>query len=120
MCEQRMVFGEDADCYEKARAGYPEALVDDVLGFAGSETDHGALEVGAGTGKATVAFAAKGVEIVALEPHRAMNAVARRNCERFPRVRVEVTTFEDWTLRSEHFNARGASVTMAELAASLT
>jgi SAM-dependent methyltransferase len=55
-----------------------------------------ALEVGAGTGKATVAFAARGVEIVALEPSEAMAAVARRNCEPFPNVRIELSTFEDW------------------------
>jgi len=29
--EQRLVFGEDAELYEKARAGYPESLVDDAL-----------------------------------------------------------------------------------------
>ncbi len=98
-----MVFGEDAELYDKARPGYPDALVDDVFGFVGSGAERGALEVGAGTGKATVAFAARGLEIVALEPHPAMAAVARRNCERFPRVRLEVTTFEDWPLQPRRF-----------------
>jgi hypothetical protein len=35
MREQRMVFGEVADLYNKARAGYAEPVVDEVLRFAG-------------------------------------------------------------------------------------
>jgi SAM-dependent methyltransferase len=99
--EQRFVFGEAAELYDRARAGYPEALVDDVLGFTGVEGGQlRALEVGAGTGKATVAFAARGVEILALEPSPAMAAVAMRHCGRFPRVSIAGITFEDWPLQA--------------------
>src|SRR5258708_2218356 len=93
--EQRFVFAEVADLYDRARPGYPEALVDDVLAFTGTPAPR-VLEVGAGTGKATVAFAARGLDIVALEPTPEMAAVAARNCRSFPGVRVEVSTFEDW------------------------
>ena len=103
--EQRLVFGEDAELYEKARAGYPESLVDDVLSFVGVEASQvRALEVGAGTGKATRSFARRGVEIVALEPSAAMAAVARGNCGRFANVRVDVTSFEDWPLEAAAFH----------------
>ncbi|WP_460492072.1 hypothetical protein [Dactylosporangium cerinum] len=50
------VFGEVADDYERFRPDYPPALIDDVLAYAGLD-GAAALEVGAGTGKATVAFA---------------------------------------------------------------
>src|ERR1700737_852399 len=93
--EQRFVFGEVADLYDRARPGYPGALGDDVLGFCGLPAPR-VLEVGAGTGKATVAFAARGLEVVALEPSPEMAAVAARNCEAFPRTSVQVSTFEDW------------------------
>ena len=97
MREQRLVFGEVAELYDRARPGYPHALIDDVISFAGPASARlRALEVGAGTGKATVSFAAHGLEILALEPSAAMAAVARRNCERFGRVRIEATSFEDW------------------------
>lgn len=97
MREQATVFGEVAELYDKARAGYSDELVDTVLEFAeGSPDDVSALEVGAGTGKATVAFAARGLGIVALEPDPAMASVAMRNCATFPRVRIDVTTFEAW------------------------
>ena len=93
--EHRFVFGEVADLYDRVRPGYPEALVDDVLGFCGLPAPR-VLEVGAGTGKATVAFAARGLEIVALAPTAEMAAVAVRNSAAYPTVTVEVTTFEDW------------------------
>ena len=76
--EQRFVFGEVADLYDRARPGYPEQLVEDVLRFRGLPAPR-VLEVGAGTGKATVVFAARGLEIVALEPTPEMAAVAARN-----------------------------------------
>jgi SAM-dependent methyltransferase len=95
MRQQRLVFGEVAELYDTARASYPDALMDDVIAFAGGPAVR-ALEVGAGTGKATVGFAARGLEILALEPSEDMAAVARRNCQPFPRVRIEPTSFEDW------------------------
>jgi ubiquinone/menaquinone biosynthesis C-methylase UbiE len=97
MREQRLVFGEVAELYDSARAGYPDALIDDVLSFAGAGGPGlRAVEVGAGTGKATVSFAARGLEIVAIEPSAAMAAVARRKTAKFPGVSVEETSFEEW------------------------
>jgi SAM-dependent methyltransferase len=105
MREQRLVFGEVAELYDRARAGYPDAVFGDVLGFAGPDGPRlRALEVGAGTGKATVGFAARGLEILALEPSAAMAAVARRNCQPFPGVRVESASFEDWPVQPGGFS----------------
>jgi SAM-dependent methyltransferase len=96
-----MVFGEVAELYDKVRAGYPQALIDEVLAFAGSHPR--AVEVGAGTGRATVAFADRGLEILALEPNPAMAAVGMRNCRRFPNVRMRVSRFEDWPVERKRF-----------------
>lgn len=104
MREQRLVFGEVAELYDRARAGYPDALVDDVIDFAGGDGPHlRALEVGAGTGKATVSFAARGLEILAVEPSADMAAVARRNTEAFPKVRIEETSFEGYAVEPGGF-----------------
>jgi SAM-dependent methyltransferase len=98
--ERRLTFGEVAEAYDRARPSYPEALVADVIEPAGAER---ALEVGAGTGKATVLFAERGVSVLALEPSAEMAAVARRNCARYPGVRIEERDFEHWEAGSEHF-----------------
>ena len=89
--ERRGVFGEAADDYERARPGYPSALVDDVVAAAGPGP---ALEVGAGTGKATVAFAAHGLDLTCVEPDPRMAAVLHR---KVPSARIVPGSFEDWT-----------------------
>jgi SAM-dependent methyltransferase len=76
---RRLVFGEIAELYEARRPGYPVALIDDLVAWAGQGTDPpAALEVGAGTGKATRLMSARGVAVTAIEPSAEMAAVARR------------------------------------------
>ena len=70
-------FGEVAERYERFRPGYPSELVDAVLAYAGGPVRR-ALEIGAGTGKATRAFAARGVHVTATDPDAAMLAELRR------------------------------------------
>lgn len=90
------MFGEVAETYDRVRPGYPEALVDDVLAYAGASPGDRAIEVGAGTGRATVLFASRGLRIDAVEPSPAMAAVARQNLAAFPAVVVHEVLFEDY------------------------
>jgi trans-aconitate methyltransferase len=95
---RRLSFGGVAELYDRARPSYPEALVDDVLEFAGvgvGPADR-VLDVGAGTGKATLLFAERGLDVVGLEPSAEMAAVARRNCAGYANVTIEQTEFERW------------------------
>jgi SAM-dependent methyltransferase len=101
--EQRLIFGEIAELYDRSRPSYPAALVDDLMQLAGLDGEQPVLEVGAGTGKATVAFASRGVPVLALEPSDAMAAYARRNCAGYPDVRIEVTDFERWDPAGERY-----------------
>ena len=91
--EQRTVFGEVAELYERTRPGYPDGLFDAVLEFGDLHAGDRALEVGAGTGKATRGFIARGLDVLALEPAPGMADVLRHS---YPSV-IE-TTFEDWTV----------------------
>ena len=93
--ERRLAFGAVADLYDRARPSYPPALVDDVLEFAGARHGDPAIEVGAGTGKATVLFARRGLRIVALEPSFEMARVARGKLVAYD-VTIEQTEFERW------------------------
>src|SRR5690349_14063941 len=92
----RTSFDRNADLYDAARPAYPEALVDAVVARSGIRAGGRILEIGAGTGKATVPFARRGYAILALEPGANMAAVLRRNVAAFPAVSVEETTFEAW------------------------
>ena len=89
----RLVFGQVAERYERVRPSYPQALVDQVVELAPGGP---ALEVGAGTGKATVIFARRGLTVHAVEPTAEMASIARSRCADFPGVTIEETDFEDW------------------------
>lgn len=71
-------FGSVAADYEQFRLGYPDELVDDVLAYAGQPI-RTAIEIGAGTGKATRVFARRGIAVTATEPDAAMLAELRRH-----------------------------------------
>ncbi|MEV6978526.1 class I SAM-dependent methyltransferase [Kitasatospora sp. NPDC093806] len=91
------VFGEVAETYDASRAGYPSALVSTVLDYA-DLGDRPAVESGAGTGKATVPFAAAlgDSPLLCVEPDARMAAVLRRNTADRPNVRIHVGPFEEW------------------------
>jgi len=92
----RTSFDRSAELYDTARPSYPEALVDEALARSGIPAGGRILEIGAGTGKATLPFARRGYAMVALEPGANMAAVLRRKVAAFPEVVVEETTFEAW------------------------
>jgi SAM-dependent methyltransferase len=93
-----LLFGSVAERYERYRLDYPDELVDTVLRYA-ERPVRAALEVGAGTGKATRSFAARGIEVTALEPDVDMARVLSRVTHGLP-VRPVVTTFEDFRTES--------------------
>jgi SAM-dependent methyltransferase len=76
--ERSRSFGAVARAYEAYRPGYPDALVDEVLDYVG-EPVRTALEIGAGTGKATRIFAARGIAVTATDPDAAMLTELRRH-----------------------------------------
>lgn len=94
--ERRLTFGEVAELYDRARPTYPAELVREVIELAGVEPRQRVLEVGAGTGKATAMFAARGLPVIALEPSAAMATIARRTCAPYPEVEIVQSDFERW------------------------
>jgi SAM-dependent methyltransferase len=90
---RRVSFDARAELYDAARPSYPDALADDVISHGGRRV----LEIGPGTGKATLVFARRGASIVAIEPGASLAAVLRRNVAGLD-VSVENTTFEAWPI----------------------
>lgn len=86
-----VIFGRDAVRYDDARPSYPPEAIAHVTGLIAAEV---AVEVGAGTGKATGAMARPGLRLTCLEPSPQMAAMLEAKA--FPGVSVIVTTFEDW------------------------
>jgi SAM-dependent methyltransferase len=96
--ERRTVFGEVAAEYERTRPAYPDGLFDIVMQFGALARGDRALEIGAGTGKATRGFLARGLAVTALEPSAPMAELLRVSD-----VEVIETTFEEWPLEPHAF-----------------
>jgi SAM-dependent methyltransferase len=80
-------FGADAERYDLARPSYPVALIDDLV----ADRPVQVLDVGCGTGKAARPLAARGCDVLGVEPDARMAAVARSHG-----LTVEVSSFEGW------------------------
>jgi SAM-dependent methyltransferase len=92
MSGRALSFGARAEAYERFRPGYPSQLFDMVLTYS-DQPVRTALEIGAGTGKATRLFARQGISVTATEPDGAMLAELRRHVP--PHVRTRRAAFED-------------------------
>ena len=97
--EQRLIFGEVADEYDAFRPSYPEEVFDVIAEYGDLHVGDRALEIGAGTGKATTKIAARGFAVTALEPSPEMAAVLRAKG-----IDPIVTTFESWPLERGAFH----------------
>ncbi len=106
MSEQslRATFDQDAERYDRARPGYPESLLDDLARQAGLGPGSRVLEIGPGTGQATVALAARGLDAVAVEFGASLAGVLRRRTTGLP-VEVVVGAFEEQPAPPRAFDA---------------
>jgi SAM-dependent methyltransferase len=92
----KVTFESRADQYHSARPDYPDELYDVLVAAANLRPGARLLEVGCGTGKATIPLAARGFEITALELGSRLAAVARANLAGYDGVRVVEMPFEAW------------------------
>ncbi|MGW8981362.1 class I SAM-dependent methyltransferase [Streptomyces parvus] len=97
-------FDDDAELYDRARPGYPAELYDDLADLAGAVPGSRVLEIGCGTGQATVPLAGRGCRITAVEAGPRMAAIARRNLAASPAAEVVTAEFESWPLPAEPFD----------------
>jgi len=92
----RETFEEAPELYDRARPSYPEEVFDDLVAFAALPPGGRILEIGCGTGKATLPLARRGFEIVCIELGQGLAAVANRNLAPFSNVEVVNAPFERW------------------------
>jgi SAM-dependent methyltransferase len=104
----RTTFDEVAEQYDRARPTYPAQLFDDLVAAAGLRPGARLLEIGCGTGKATLPLAERGLEIVCVELGAGLARVARRNLASFPRVEIVNAPFETWEGSAGSFDAVAA------------
>ena len=99
MVARALSFGTVAEAYERFRPGYPVELLELVTAYAGAPI-RTALEIGAGTGKATRLFAQGGIAVTATEPDAAMLAELRKH--QSANVTTVQSAFEDLPLDTSY------------------
>jgi SAM-dependent methyltransferase len=62
------------------------------------------LEVGCGTGQATLPFAKRGYSMLCLEMGENLALLAIEKCRQYPNVEIRVASFEDWDPQGESFD----------------
>lgn len=99
MSGRALSFGVMAEAYERFRPGYPAELADLVMAYAGQPV-RTALEIGAGTGKATRLLAQRVGRVTATEPDGGMLAEL---CKHVPaNVQSVQAAFEDLQLGEKY------------------
>ncbi len=88
------LFDEAAVAYDRFRGGYAPGLFDTLAALV--PADGTIVEIGAGTGIATVPLAQTAAHLVALEPATAMREIAATKLAPYPGVELIGSTFENW------------------------
>ncbi|MCQ2420563.1 MAG: hypothetical protein MJ118_05450, partial [Clostridia bacterium] len=65
--ELRKIFNEDEVNYDRYRPGYPDALYNDIFRCAALHEGSSVLEIGTGTGQATLPFLQKSCNVTGIE-----------------------------------------------------
>jgi SAM-dependent methyltransferase len=101
--ERRLSFDKIAEAYDRYRPSYPAALIDHIERTASLGPHSRLLEIGCGPGKATILFAARGYEIVCIEPGATLIRLATEKLRNFP-VSFVNCLFEEWQATRQAFD----------------
>lgn len=110
-----------ADAYLK-RPDYADAAIDAMLSIAGAEKADKFCDVGAGVAHLTLMLAARGLDVVAVEPNDAMRANGIKRTERLTNVRWHEGTGEQTGQSVQAFDmvTFGSSFNVCDRPAALT
>lgn len=101
--ERRLSFGATAQAYDAMRPRYGARTFDAIVEYAGLAANDRVLDIGCGTGIASLPFAERGNRLLCIDPSEGMTAVARERLGAFERVEVRTVAFEDCDLTAGQF-----------------
>jgi len=105
--ERRVHFDEITAEYDKIRWDYPDELFKDAINYCNKNSpgkDKRAVEIGAGTGKATAPFLDKGYDVTAVEMGINMTEFLIDRYKKYNNFRVITSTFEDAVLMDNYYD----------------
>jgi ubiquinone/menaquinone biosynthesis C-methylase UbiE len=102
--EKRTHFDEIVTNYDKIRPNYPDKLFANLIEYAGLGINKKALEIGAGTGKATRPILEAGYNVTAVEIGANMAAFLSDKYKGYKNFNVIVSAFEDADLQENAYD----------------
>ena len=92
--ERRLSFDQNPENYDRHRPGYADELYREIFRYSGLNREMRALEIGVGTGLATLPILQTGCEVVAVEAGRNLASFVREKFSEYPNFRVVHSDFE--------------------------
>jgi SAM-dependent methyltransferase len=101
----RTTFEGVPELYDRARPTYPDEIFDDLVALGQLPNRARLVEIGCGTGQATLELAERGYQVTCVELGEQLAAIARRKLSPFPTVEVINANFENWQPSQADFDA---------------
>lgn len=98
------MFDQTAEYYDKFRPSYPAEIIDKIISTANICSNSRALEIGAGSGKATELFVPYKFNIHCVEPGENLVKKGRIKFSGYNNVRFEVARFEELDLLPKQYD----------------
>ncbi|MBK1813227.1 methyltransferase domain-containing protein [Clostridium sp. YIM B02505] len=100
----RLTFNEVASEYDRMRPLYAEELFEDVIKYTDLDSSKNALEIGIGTGQATLPFLKSGCKVTAIELGSKMAAFTKEKFSEFENFNVINDDFESIVLENNSYD----------------
>lgn len=101
---RRMHFDDIVDNYDRLRPEYPKELFEDIVQYSGASKGKSAVEIGAGTGKATYPFLDAGYDVTAIEIGSNMATFLLKRFSGQKGFNIVVSSFENAVLQEGSFD----------------
>lgn len=97
-------FDNTAVGYDTVRPMYVNGIFDAIFRYKTMDENSSALEIGIGTGKATLPFLEKGCSVCALEPGENLAVIAAEKYREYGKFMLHVQTLQEFECPSKFFN----------------
>lgn len=102
--DKRFTFNEDVKNYDKWRPTYCKELFNDIIGYSQLDQNKKALEIGIGTGQATMPFLLTGCDVTAVELGKNLTEYSKEKFKEYKNFSIYNTSFEDFECDDNSFD----------------
>ncbi len=102
--ELKTEFGKNSALYDEARPTYPSSVVDEVIQISRVPDSGRILDIGCGSGRATILFGERGYQVVGVDMSKELVDIARERSSHLPNISYVVGEFETVHLPREPFD----------------